>query len=275
MSMLLKNHFKRALRAGRAQIGLWSTIPSPYVSELVAGAGYDWVLLDSEHTPTDVPLMLSQLQATAAAQPAPGALPVHPVVRPAWNDPVLIKRYLDIGAQTLLLPFVQNAEEAQAAVRAMRYAPEGIRGMGGSTRASNFGRTSDYASRAADELCLLVQVETAEALDQIEAIAAIDGIDGIFIGPADLSASLGYAGKARHPAVDEAINDAIRRIRACGKAPGILMVDEQRARECLALGAQFVAVALDTIVLRNGVDAAAARYRGSAQEAVPTAQSSY
>jgi 4-hydroxy-2-oxoheptanedioate aldolase len=130
-------------------------------------------------------------------------------------------------------------------------------------------------SRAADELCLLVQVETAEALEQIEAIAAIDGIDGIFIGPADLSASLGYAGKARHPAVDEAINDAIRRIRACGKAPGILMVDEQRARECLELGAQFVAVALDTIVLRDGIDAAAARFRGGAQEAVPIAQSSY
>lgn len=273
--MLPKNHFKRALQAGRKQIGLWSTIPSPYVSELVAGAGYDWVLLDTEHTPTDVPLMLSQLQATAAAQPAPGALPVHAVVRPAWNDPVLIKRYLDIGAQTLLLPFVQNAEEAKAAVRATRYAPEGIRGMGGSTRAANFGRTADYVSRAAEELCLLVQVETAEALDHIEAIAAIDGIDGIFIGPADLSASLGYAGKARHPVVDQTIDDAIRRIRACGKAPGILMVDEQRARECLELGAQFIAVALDTIVLRDGIDAAAARFRERAQEAVPTAQSNY
>src|SRR5690606_34348361 len=127
------------------------------------------------------------------------------------------------------------AQEAEAAVRAIRYAPEGIRGMGGSTRASNFGRTADYVSRAADELCLLVQVETAEALEQIEAIAAVDGIDGIFIGPADLSASLGYPGQARHPAVNKIIDDAIRRIRACGKAPGILMVDEPRARECLAL----------------------------------------
>lgn len=259
--MLPVNHFKRALRAGQPQIGIWSTIPSPFVSELIGGAGYDWVLLDTEHTPTDVPLMLNQLQAVAAAQPAPGSLPTHAVVRPAWNDPVLIKRYLDIGAQTLLLPFVQNAEEAQAAVRAIRYAPEGIRGMGGSTRATNFGRTTDYVARAAEELCLLVQVETAEALEQIEAIAAIDGIDGIFIGPADLSASLGYPGQARHPAVNQAIDDAIGRIRACGKAPGILMVDEPRARQCLDLGALFVAVALDTVLLRDGLDATAARFR--------------
>lgn len=259
--MLPTNTFKRALREGRAQIGLWSTLPSPYVSEIIGGAGYDWVLLDTEHTATDVPQMLQQLQAVGAAQPAAGCLPTHAVVRPAWNDPVLIKRYLDIGAQTLLLPFVQNAEEAQAAVSATRYPPGGIRGMGGSTRAANFGRTTDYVARASDELCVLVQVETGEALEQIEAIAAIEGIDGIFIGPADLSASLGYAGQARHPAVDAAINDGIRRIRACGKAPGILMADDARARECLALGAQFVAVALDTLLLRNGLDAAAARFR--------------
>jgi 4-hydroxy-2-oxoheptanedioate aldolase len=273
--MLPVNHFKRALREGRAQIGVWSTIPSPFVSELIAGAGYDWVLLDTEHTPTDVPLMLNQLQATAAAQPAPGMLPTHAVVRPAWNDTVLIKRYLDIGAQTLLLPFVQDAAEARAAVLATRYAPTGVRGMGGSTRAANFGRTADYVDRAVDELCLLVQVETAEALGEIEAIAAVDGIDGIFIGPADLSASLGYPGKPNHPAVKQAIDDAIRRIRACGKAPGILMVDEPRARECLALGAQFVAVALDTVMLRNGLDATATRFRDETQAAGKPVQSSY
>ncbi|WP_454724909.1 MULTISPECIES: HpcH/HpaI aldolase family protein [Cupriavidus] len=273
--MLPTNHFKRALQSGRAQIGVWSTIPSPYVSELIAGAGYDWVLLDTEHTPTDVPLMVSQLQATAAGQPADGMLPVHAVVRPAWNDPVLIKRYLDIGAQTLLLPFVQNADEARAAVQATRYPPAGIRGMGGSTRAANFGRTADYVARAAEELCVLVQVETAEALGQIEAIAAVDGIDGIFIGPADLSASLGYPGNASHPAVNSAIDDAIRRIRACGKAPGILMVDEVRARECLALGAQFVAVALDTVMLRNGLDGVAARFRHPGQAGAPAAPGGY
>lgn len=275
MSMLPTNHFKRALHAGQAQIGLWSTIPSPFVCEIIGGAGYDWVLLDTEHTPTDVPLMLNQLQAVAAAQPAPGTLPTQAVVRPAWNDPVLIKRYLDIGAQTLLLPFVQNAQEAEAAVRAIRYAPAGIRGMGGSTRAANFGRTTDYVARAAEELCLLVQVETAEALEQIEAIAAVEGIDGIFIGPADLSASLGYPGQARHPAVNRAIDDAIRRIRACGKAPGILMVDEPRARECLELGAQFVAVALDTVLLRDGLDGAAARFRARPETVKPAFAGSY
>ena len=256
-----RNHFKHALRAGQVQIGLWSTIPSPYVSELIGGAGYDWVLLDTEHTPTDVPLMLNQLQAVAAARPASGVLPTHPVVRPAWNDPVLIKRYLDIGAQTLLLPFVQNAEEAEAAVRAIRYAPKGSRGMGGSMRASNFGRIRDYVAQACDELCLLVQVETGEALEQIEAIASIDGVDGVFIGPADLSASLGYPGQARHPVVNKAIDDAICRIRISGKAPGILMVDSQRAKYCLELGAQFVAVALDTLILRDGLDAMAKVYR--------------
>lgn len=261
------NEFKRALKAGRSQIGAWSTIPSPYVSELIAGAGYDWVLLDTEHTPTDVPLMLSQLQATAAAMPAEGASRVEPVVRPEWNDSVLIKRYLDLGAQSLLLPFVQNADEARAAVRAIRYAPEGIRGLGGSMRASNFGRTADYVARAHEELCLLVQVETREALQHIEAIAGVDGIDGIFIGPADLSASLGHPGNPRHPEVDAAINDAIRRIRACGKAPGILMVDEARACECLELGAQFVAVAMDMLVLRNGLDGVAARFRKQPQAA--------
>jgi len=273
--MLPINQFKKALRAGQPQIGVWSTIPSPYVSELIGGAGYDWVLLDTEHTPNDVPLMMSQLQALAAAQPLPGRPAAHAVVRPAWNDMVLIKRYLDLGAQTLLLPFVQNAQEASDAVRAMRYAPQGLRGMGGSVRASNFGRTQDYVERAADELCLLVQVETAEALQNLEAIAGVDGVDGVFIGPADLSASLGYAGQPGHPEVIRIIDDAIRRILACGKAPGILMVNEARARECLALGAQFVAVAMDTILLRDGLDATAARFSGNDSEQSPVASSPY
>lgn len=258
------NHFKRALLAQQPQIGLWSALPDPYVSELLAGAGFDWVLLDTEHTPTDVPQMLHQLQAFAAAVPADAARPSSAVVRPAWNDPVLIKRYLDIGAQSLLLPFVQNAQEAEAAVRAMRYAPEGMRGMGGSTRASNFGRTRDYVKSAQEELCLLVQVETAVALDNLEAIAAVDGVDGVFIGPADLSASLGHPGDIGHPEVRRAIDHAIRRIRTCGKAPGILMIDEARARECLDLGALFVAVAMDLQILARGAEAIASRFASRA-----------
>ena len=262
------NRFKHALAAGQAQIGLWSAFPSPYVTELLGGSGYDWIMLDTEHSPNDVPQVMAQLQALDAAQQQ---RPTSAVVRPAWNDSVLIKRYLDIGAQTLLVPFVQNAQEAQAAVDAMRYAPAGIRGMGGSTRASNFGRDSSYIAQAQQELCLLVQVETQEALAEIEAIAAIDGVDGIFIGPADLSASMGYPGQPRPPAVDAAINDAIRRIRAAGKAPGILMVDETRARECLALGAQFVAVAMDLILLRTAADGVAAKFVADSGTVVHTA----
>lgn len=257
------NLFKRALQAGQPQIGLWSTLPSPYVSELIAGSGFDWLLLDTEHTPTDVPQMVQQLQGVAAAQVRPGCAPTQAVVRPAWNDKVLIKRYLDIGAQTLLLPFVQNAAEAQAAVEAVRYAPQGMRGMGGSMRASNFGRDREYVARAADEICLLVQVETREALDNLEAIANVEGVDGVFIGPADLSASLGYAGQSTHPDMTAIIDSALARIRACGKAPGILAVTPERAQQCLDLGALFVAVGMDMMLLRTGADALAAHFKSS------------
>lgn len=258
--MPVLNRFKQALQAGRPQIGLWSTLPSPYVTELIAGAGFDWLLLDAEHAPTDVTGMLQQLQAVAAARPA-NDIPVSAVVRPPWNDPVLIKRYLDIGAQNLLLPFVQTPEEAAAAVAACRYAPQGMRGMGGSTRASNFGRDAHYTAHAHEQLGIFVQVETGDALERLEAIAAVDGVDGVFIGPADLSASLGHARDPAHPQVKQAIESAIGRIVRCGKAPGILMADQARAREYLALGALFVAVGIDLVLLRAAVDSSAARFR--------------
>lgn len=254
------NTFKQALARGEAQIGAWSTLPYPLVSELIGGAGYDWLLLDTEHTPSDPSNMVGLLQALGAATPAVGRPHTMAVVRPAWNDPVLIKKYLDIGAQTLLLPFVQSAHEAEAAVAATRYPPQGMRGMGGAMRASAFGRIVNYASEAAEEICVLVQAETMTAIDRIEEIASVPGVDGIFIGPADLSASMGYTGQPRHPKVTLVINDAIRRIQACGKAPGILMVDEQRAAECLEIGALFVAVAMDTVILRTGFDKAATRF---------------
>ncbi|KPX96024.1 aldolase/citrate lyase family protein [Pseudomonas meliae] len=272
--MNTNNIFKRALAEGRPQIGVWSTLPSPYVSELVAGSGYDWMLLDTEHSPSDVPTMMQQLQAVDAAGLA-SPTPTSAVVRPAWNDAVLIKRYLDIGAKNLLLPFVHDATEAAAAVAATRYAPRGMRGMGGATRASNFGRTTDYVAAAENDLCVLVQVETAAALDNIEKIAAVDGIDGIFIGPADLSASMGYADNPRHPEVDAAINSAIGRIRACGKAPGILMTDEARAKECLGLGALFVAVAIDLLVLRSGLGSALSAFNGCLEDPTASVKSAY
>lgn len=184
---LKQNHFKRAILEGRQQTGLWCSLPGTYVAELVAGSGFDWLLFDTEHSPGDPLTVIEQLQAVAP-------YPVSAIVRPASNDTVLIKRFLDIGAQTLLIPYVQSADEARAAVSAMRYPPEGVRGVSGVTRATRFGRIPNYGKRAAEELCLLVQLETAEALEQLEAIAAVDGVDGIFIGPADLAASLGFVG---------------------------------------------------------------------------------
>lgn len=272
--MKTTNNFKRALAEGRPQIGAWSTLPFPYVTELVAGCEFDWVLLDTEHTPSDVPVVMQQLQAVDAAG-LEKSNRTSAVVRPAWNDTVLIKRYLDIGAKNLLLPFVQDAAEAAAAVAATRYAPRGLRGMGGATRASNFGRTADYVATAESDLCVLVQVETAAALDKIEEIAAVDGIDGIFLGPADLSASMGHADNPRHPEVDAAINDAIRRIRACGKAPGILMIDQVRAKQCLELGALFVAVAIDLLLLRTGLDSAIGEFKGNVKGSGVTERSAY
>jgi 4-hydroxy-2-oxoheptanedioate aldolase len=251
---LPENRFKRALREGRQQIGLWCTLPGSYVAEAVAGSGFDWLLFDTEHSPTDPLSLLPQLQAVAAYD-------VSAVVRPASNDPVLIKRVLDLGAQTLLIPYVQNAEEAAAAVRAMRYAPQGIRGVAGLTRATRFGRIPGYAKVAADELCLLVQVETQEALGQIEAIAAVDGVDGIFIGPADLAASLGIAGELGNPRLIATIEDAIGRIRACGKPAGILTPDNAFASRCIALGTTFTAVGVDAGILARSTEALAQKFR--------------
>ncbi|MDH6593327.1 4-hydroxy-2-oxoheptanedioate aldolase [Variovorax sp. TBS-050B] len=265
--MPARNSFKHALAAKIPQIGIWSTLPDPYISELLAGAGFDWMLLDAEHTPGDPTTMLRQLQGVQAERDRPTSA----VVRPPWNDPVLIKQYLDIGAQTLLLPFVQTREEAEAAVAATRYAPHGIRGMGGTVRATRFGRDTSYVAEAANEICVLVQVETAEALEQLEAIANVDGVDGVFIGPGDLSASLGVPGQVNHPTVRAAIDKAIARILACGKAPGILMNDEPRARELLELGALFVAVANDQLLLRRTADEVAARFRQRGAPPAPSA----
>src|SRR5881394_3913871 len=235
---LPQNAFKRALVAGRQQIGLWVSLASPYSAELVAGAGFDWLVIDTEHSPNEVDTTLAQLQVIAA-------YPVSPVVRPAWNDKVLIKRHLDIGAQTLLVPYVQDAGEAAAAVAAVRYPTRGVRGVAGVTRASRFGRVTDYAKRAEEEICLLVQIETRAGLDNLEAIARTDGIDGVFIGPADLAAGLGRLGEIQHAE----IQDAIKRIRGCGKPAGILATDEASARRYMQWGTTFTAVGLDAMIL--------------------------
>jgi 4-hydroxy-2-oxoheptanedioate aldolase len=251
---LPRNRFKQDILAGRQQIGLWCSLPGSYAAEAVAGAGYDWLLFDTEHSPGDPLTVLPQLQAVAPYE-------VSAVVRPASNDVVLIKRFLDLGAQTLLIPYVQDAEEAAAAVAATRYPPTGLRGVSGLTRATRFGRIPSYAKRAAEELCVLVQIETTESLQQIERIASIDGVDGLFIGPADLAASLGHAGEPGHPTVEAEVLAAIGRIRAAGKPAGILTPDEDFARRCIAAGSTFTAVAIDAGVLARGTEAVAARFR--------------
>ena len=252
---LPRNTFKHALAAGRQQIGLWCSLSHHYAVEAVAGAGFDWLLLDTEHSPNDLESLVPQLQAVAA-------YPSSAVVRVPWNDTVMIKRVLDIGAQSLLLPYVQNVEEARAAVAATRYPPAGVRGVAGTTRASRFGRVKDYARRAEEELCVLVQVETREALAHIEAIAALDGIDGIFIGPADLHASMGFIGQTAEPSVVPQIEEALRRIRRTGKAPGILTADEALARRYIEAGALFTAVGVDVSMLAREADKLAARFKG-------------
>ncbi len=253
MSEMPKNAFKKALREGRQQIGLWSTLPDPYVSELLSMAGFDWLLLDAEHSPTDIRLMMLQLQAARGSS-------TTLIVRPPVNDRVVIKQYLDIGAQTLLLPMVQSAEEAREAVSAMRYPPAGVRGVATMTRASGFGRTENYLRRAEEELCLLVQVETAEALEQIEAIAEVDGVDGIFIGPSDLAASLGFVGDSLNPEVVAIIESAIGRIRAAGKPAGILTPNIEFASRCIEIGTLFTAVGNDMGLLLGGAEALAQKF---------------
>src|SRR5579863_4299528 len=250
------NTFKAALKSGtRAQIGLWLGLADPICAEICAGAGFDWLLIDGEHAPNDVRSILAQLQAVAAYPP-------HPIVRPVAGDVQLIKQLLDIGAQTLLVPIVESAEQATLLVSAMRYPPAGIRGVGAAlARASQWNRVTNYLQDANDQMCLLVQVETRPGLENLDAIAAVEGVDGVFIGPSDLSAALGHLGKPGHPEVQRAIEDAIRRIRAAGRAAGILTTDDAQARQYLSLGCMFVAVGLDGNLLMRATQELAARFK--------------
>jgi 4-hydroxy-2-oxoheptanedioate aldolase len=251
------NRFKRRLKGGEAQIGLWVTLPGGFPAEIVAGAGFDWLCFDTEHSPNDPIGALAQMQAAAAH-------PVSALCRPAWNDPVLIKRFLDAGAQTLVIPYVQSAAEAEAAVRAMRYPPGGFRGVSLMTRANHFGRVPGYLDRAEEELCLLVQIETPEAVSRIEEIAAVDGVDALFIGPSDLGVSMGERGLTDK--VRAAVEDAVRRIVATGKAAGILTTPDF-ARRCGDLGATVLGLGIDLGLLARGADALARDFRQGAIQA--------
>lgn len=263
------NPFKHAIASPGAQIGLWLGLADPYAAELCATAGFDWLLIDGEHGPNDLRSMLGSLQAVAP-------YPAHPVLRIPQGDTVLIKQVLEIGATTLLVPMVETAEQARALVAATRYPPRGVRGVGsGLARSSRWNDYPRYLHEADDSICLLVQVETASALAQLDEIAAVDGVDGVFIGPADLSASMGHLGNPGHPDVKAAIDSGIARILAAGKAPGILSVDETLARHCIALGARFVAVGVEATMLARATRELAARFKEARAPAAGSSVSSY
>jgi len=251
---LRRNTFKHAIAAGQLQIGLWCSLCSNIAADIVRDCGFDWLLLDTEHSPNEIPDLLAQLQAVDGGQ-------ATPIVRPAWNDIVLIKRCLDIGAPALLVPYVQNPAEAKNAVAAVRYPPRGVRGVASASRASRYGRTTDYLKKADSEICLLVQVETRAALDELEAIAAVEGVDGVFIGPSDLSASLGHIGNPAHPEAQKAMEDAVRRLKAVGKPAGILTGNEDEIRRYIGWGYTFVAVGSDVGLLKSGADALAKKFK--------------
>ena len=256
------NLFKQRLRDKRLQVGLFVGLASHYSMEILASAGFDWLVIDAEHSPNSPASVLPQLQAAA---PYPPQL----LVRPMNHDPALIKQYLDIGAQTLMLPLVDNEEQAGALVRAMRYPPQGIRGVASSmARAACWNGVEGYVRHANDEVCLVVQIETRAALQNLDAILAVDGVDAAFIGPADLAASLGHPGDSAHPEVRSAIEDALGRIAASGKAAGVFVADPMLARRYRDCGASFIAVGGDTTLLRNAAVKLAAAFRDGGAGAV-------
>jgi 4-hydroxy-2-oxoheptanedioate aldolase len=241
--MSLHNAFKHSIASNKIQIGLWLAMAAPYTAELCANAGFDWLLLDGEHSPLDLRTALAQMQAIA-----PYSSQV--IVRPPVGDPVLIKQLLDIGAMTLLIPMVETIAQARMLVSATRYPPEGIRGVGaGIARASRWGYVPDYLQKANDQVCLLLQIETKKGLDDLDQILALKDVDGIFLGAADLSASLGHLGNPNHPDVIAAMSDAIGRIKKSGKAAGVLTTNEAQAHQFIAMGCLFVAVGVDTLIL--------------------------
>ncbi len=252
---MIRNGLKQALLDKQLQVGCWMSLGSHTAAEICASSGFDWVLIDMEHAPNDVPQVLHLLQAVAA-------YPCSVMVRAYWNDTVLIKRLLDLGVQSLLLPNVQTVEEAKRAVEAVRYPPRGVRGVSANSRSNRFGRIKDYFSKADDEICLMVQIETRKGLDNLDAIAAVEGIDGLFIGPQDLAADLGHLGNPGHTDAREAMGKTLGRIAKSGKIPGILAFVEADARHWIDQGARFVAVTGDSFLLARSTESVVAAFKG-------------
>ena len=240
--MSFENPFKHALTQDRRLTGLWMTTGSPTVVEIAAGSGFDWLLIDMEHSANDIVDVVAQLRAAVGGT-------AEPVVRIPWNEPIAVKRLLDQGARSLMFPYVQSAAEAHRAVAATRYPPRGIRGFAGVSRATDYGRRRDYASRSADEICVIVQVETAEAIAVAAEIATVDGVDGVFVGPNDLAANLGHVGNVNAPPVQAAIRQALDAISGAGKAAGILNFNEAGSKAHFNDGFRFIAVSGDSFIL--------------------------
>ncbi len=245
---LARNTFKAAILDGKPQIGLWNSLCSNFAADVVSSAGFDWALLDMEHSPNDERTVLGQMQAMQQGDTVP-------IIRPPWNDFVMIKRLLDIGACGFLFPMIQNAEEAASAVAATRYPPRGIRGVSMAQRGNKFGRVSDYFERFEDELAVLVQIETRDALSRTAEITAVDGVDGVFFGPADIAADMGLLGQAAHPDVWAAIGEAAKIVHAGGKPTGTLVQTADKAVELFNDGFSFVACGSDLGLLARGADA--------------------
>ncbi|MFK7837842.1 MAG: HpcH/HpaI aldolase/citrate lyase family protein [Sulfitobacter sp.] len=252
---MAKNTFKRGLAASAPQIGIWISTCSNVVADVIAPAGYDWALVDMEHTANDYLSVLGQLQVFAASN-------TTAIVRVEWNDAVAVKRLLDIGAQGLLFPMIGSVEEAQAAVAATRYPPHGVRGFSGATRANKYGRVTDYLAKVEDELPVLLQLETRAAIEQAEAIADVEGVSGIFFGPADIAADIGKLGKPMDPEVWALVKPVAQKLIAKGMPVGTLVMDPVFATELLNEGFTFVACGTDTSLLAKASDALLAQVKG-------------
>ncbi|MGC1496814.1 MAG: aldolase/citrate lyase family protein [Sulfitobacter sp.] len=252
---LAENTFLKAIRAGQQQVGLWISLSHAYAAEAVAPAGYDWALLDMEHSPNELGSLLGQLQAFAASE-------TTAIVRPDWNDPVKVKRLLDMGVPGVLFPMVQTIEEAKAAVAACRYPPHGIRGVAGTMRGNKFGRVKDYYTEVEKQTAILIQLETVQAVENAVAFADVEGVDGIFFGPADIGADMGLLGDPMHPDIWALIRPAARLLMERGMPVGTLVSNPDFAAELLNDGFSFVACGSDAGLLARGADNLLANVRG-------------
>ncbi len=258
-----ENRLKAGLARGEMLIGCWLNLGSAAAAEMAGGAGFDWALIDGEHAPYDVTAIQAQLRALAAFE-------ISPVVRVPVGRDWLIKQVLDLGVESLLVPMVEDADQAAALVRATRYPPEGVRGVGAAVaRATGYGADGEYIAQVNEQICLIVQAESLRALENLEAIAATPGVDAVFIGPSDLAADMGFAGRPDAPEVQAAITDAIGRIRAVGKAPGLLDFTPERFAGYREMGVGFLAVAADVTLLRGAMQAVARQARAVARPGMP------